>query len=422
MATWPMGTDKSVSLHGSQPFGGHGKRRFTVDLPPVYDMNVLYDAYRASMRSSPWKEESQRFETDFLSELTKLHHELKDRTYKTSQGSDFLLNERGKTRHVHGGRMRDRVARHALCDSILSPALKPYIIHNNYASQAGKGVDAARRAFERDLHNFYLEYGDNNGWVLFMDFSKYYDNIRHDRALELITPHIDEDAAWLLTEILHTFRVDVSYMTDEEYAGCMDEKFDSVRYFDEVPYEARTGEKFMAKGVDIGDQVSQNVGVFFPTRLDNYVTVVRGCRRYGRYMDDSYAIHRDRGYLIETAKLVSELAEAEGLYVNDRKTRIVRLGDTYTFLKFKYSLTESGRVVKRISPESVTRARRRLKAYRRLAASGRMTCETVEQAYGSWMGRYAKLMSRKQRENMKTLYRELFGAEAPRWKRGAYEG
>ena len=41
--------------------------------------------------------------------------------------------------------------------------------------------------------------------------------------------------------------------------------------------------------------------------------------------------------------------------------------------------------------------------------------ETVEQSYKSWMGAYAKLMSKKQRNGMKQLYKELFGKE-PRWK------
>jgi hypothetical protein len=382
----------------------------------ICDMNVLYDAFRASMRSSPWKEEPQRFETDFLSEINRLRHELAEKTYQTSQGSDFLLNERGKTRHVHGGRMRDRVVRHALCDAVLTPKLAPYIIHNNFASQTGKGVDAARKAFERDLHNFYLEYGDNNGWVCFMDFSKYYDNIRHDKVLEKIAPHLEEDEMWLLEEILRGFRVDVSYLTDEQYAAALDEKFDSVRYLAEVSEDMKTGGKFLPKSLDIGDQVSQNIGVFFPTEIDNFVTVVRGFRRYGRYMDDSYLIHRERGYLEDTVGMVAEIARRDGLFVNERKTHVTRLGDCYTFLKVRYRLEERGRVQKRICPEAVTRERRRLRAHARLVRDGRMPREQSDQAFRSWMGRYAKMMSRKQRAGITTLYRELFGADAPRWK------
>ena len=388
-----------------------------METPCVYDMNVLYDAFVAAMKSSPWKEEPQRFETDFLSNLVALHHELQDRTYHTLPGSEFILNERGKIRHVHGGRMRDRVVRHALCDAVLTPALRPYILHNNFASQTGKGVDAARRAFERDLHNYWLEHRTNEGYAAFLDFSKYYDNIRHRRAKDMVCEKLDdEDARWLFCEIVDNFAVDVSYMTDEEFARCLDEKFNSVAYYETVTPEMKTGEKFMEKSVDIGDQVSQNIGVYYPTGIDNYITNVCGIRRYGRYMDDLYIIHPDREYLVQIAQNITELARERGLFINERKTRIVKLGGTYVFLKIKYSLTETGKVIRRLSPSAVTRERRRLKAYRRLLDKGQITYATIEQAYKSWMGRYARLMSKQQRINMQTQYQNLFDGRNPRWK------
>ena len=256
----------------------------------ITDMNVLYDAFRASMKGSAWKEEPQRFEIDFLTEIIKLSNELEDRTYKTTKGSVFVFRERGKARLIHGGRMRDRVVRHAICDTELTPKLKPYLIYNNGASQAGKGLSFARENFEKDLHNYWLEHRSNEGYVGFIDFSKFYDNMQHDKILESICPKISEDAGWLLAEILKTFEVDVSYMSDEEYAGCMQEKFNSIEYYATIPEDLRTGEKMMRKSVEIGDQVSQDIGVFFPTRIDNYAKIVRGCKRYGRYMDDIYII------------------------------------------------------------------------------------------------------------------------------------
>lgn len=384
----------------------------------IYDMNVLYDAFIASMKSSAWKEEPQRFEADFLSNLTHLHHALEDHTYKTSPGSEFILNERGKIRHIHGGRMCDRVVRHALCDTVLTPALYPYIIHNNFASQKGKGVDFARKAFERDLHNYWIEHGTNDGWVCFIDFSKYYDNIQHEKAKDIISPKLnDEDAVWLLSEIINNFKIDVSYMTDEEFAECLDKKFNSVEYYETITDDQKTGEKMMAKSVDIGDQVSQNVGVFVPTPIDNYITIVRGFRRYGRYMDDMYLIHHDRKYLKETVSHVMEIAEKYGLFINEKKTHIEKLSGNYIFLKMKYSLSATGKVIRKIAPESVTRERRRLKAYKRLLDDGRITYDTIEQAYKSWMGRYTKFMSKQQRKNLQQLYQELFEGRNPRWKK-----
>ena len=379
------------------------------------DLNLLYDCFRKSMKGSSWKEEPQRFEIDFLSELVNLKQAIESRKYRTSPGTEFTLNERGKIRHIHGARMRDRVIRHALCDGILEETLRPFLIHNNGASQKGKGITFARRMFERDLHNFWIKYRDNNGYIGFVDYSKYYDNIRHDRVREMILPLIDEEAGWLLSEILTHFEVDVSYMSDEEYSRCMEEKFNSVRYYETIPKELKTGEKFMPKSVDIGDQVSQDIGIYYPTRVDNYVKIVRGCRWYGRYMDDMYIICRDRDELTSIIRGMTEQARTLGMFINERKTRICRLGESYKYLQIRYSLTQTGKVIRKISPKAITRERRRFKKYRQLVNDGKMQLEDAENACRSWIGDYYRIMSKKQIKALKSLYRELFGKELS-WK------
>ena len=381
----------------------------------VTDLNVLYDAYRASMKSSAWKREPQRFERDFLSEIVKIHDELESRTYVTSERHTFVTHERGKARLIHGARMRDRVVRHALCDNILNPTFERYTIYNNSASQKGKGVDFARKLFERDLHNYWLEHRNNDGYICFVDFSKFYDNVRHKEVKEAACRVVDEMSGWLFSSIIDTFKVDVSYMSDEEYAHCLDNKYNSIEYYETVPENLKTGKKLMAKSVDIGDQISQSIGVFFPTPIDNYITIVRGHRRAGRYMDDIYIIHHDLGYLKETLKGVSEQAEKLGLYINEKKTQICKLSDKFTYLQMRYQLTETGKVVKRVKPATITRERRKLKKYKKLLDNGEVTYKNIEQSYKSWMGKYTKVMSKRQTKNIKRLYNELF-KEDPRWK------
>lgn len=382
----------------------------------IADMNTLYDAFRASMKGSAWKEEPQKFEIDFLSEITRLKQELDTRTYKTSPGTEFTLNERGKIRHIHGGRMRDRVVRHALCDSVLDESLRPYLIRNNSASQKGKGVSFARKMFERDLHNYWLEHKTNNGYVGFADFSKFYDNIWHDKAKAAVSIRVDEFSGWLFGNIVDTFRVDVSYMTDEEYEGCMERRFDSVAYYNDVPDELRTGEKFMEKSVDIGDLVAQDIGIFYPAPIDNYAKIVRSAKRYGRYMDDIYIIGKTREQVASVIRMIAEQAAELGIFMNDKKTHIVKLSSKFKFLQMRYSLSDTGKVIKRISPKAVTRERQKLKAYKRLLDKGEMEYPDIEQAYKSWMGSFARVMSKKQVRHMKQLYKELFRRE-PRWKK-----
>ena len=381
----------------------------------IADMNILHQAFLDAMKGSAWKREPQAFEHDWLNELSCLKHELETQTYKTSAGSEFTLNERGKIRHIHGDRMRDRVVRHAFCDNVITPCTQPYLIHNNGASQKGKGVSLARKQLEKDRHNYYLEHGSNDGYVGFVDLSRFYDNIQHDKIREMLRPVIPEENWWLLDEILRNMEVDVSYMTDEEYADCINVKFDSVKYYNDIPQEARTGEKFMKKSVRIGDQLSQNIGVFFPHKIDNYVKIVRGVKKYGRYMDDVYFICRTMEEALSIIDGIKEQATKIGLFVNERKTHVVKLSDTYKYLQVKYRLTETGKVIKRINPKSVTRERQKLKAYKRLLDKGIMPLDDIVQAYRSWMGAYVRLMSKIQVKHMKELFKSLFGKE-PTWK------
>lgn len=382
----------------------------------ITDLNNLYEAFRASMRGSSWKSEPQRFEIDFLSELVQLQHELTDHTYKTLPGTNFIIHERGKIRYIHGKRMRDRVVRHTLCDNVLDPSLRPYLIYNNGASQKGKGIAFTRKMFERDLHNYWLEYRANEGYVGFADLSKFYDNIQHQKIRQFVYPKITESSHWLMDEVLRDFRVDVSYMDDSEFAACMETKFDSVKYAATIPRRMQTGCRYMEKSVDIGDQTSQNIGTSFPTRIDNRIKIVLGLPRYGRYMDDMYIIARDKETVNAALDAIIEEAENIGLFINKRKTHICKLSSRFKFLQVRYSLTDTGRVVKRINPATVTRERRKLKAYRRLMDRGEMPYERIEQSYKSWMGDFTKIMSKKQIKNMSDLYFDLFGRR-PKWRK-----
>lgn len=380
------------------------------------DMNALYEAFKASVRGSKWKRDSQLFGINVLPNLASLKREVENRTYSTEKGTEFKHNERGKIRHIHGASVRDRTIRHCLCDNILGPNLARYLIHNNGASQKGKGLAFTRQQFERDLHNFWLKYRDNDGYVGFLDLSKFYDNIRHDEIRKSIMPKIPEDSRWLFDKIIKHFEVDVSYMSDEEFSRCLDKKFNSVEYYETIKKWQKTGEKFMKKSVEIGDQVSQDIGVFFPTPLDNYAKIVRSQKWYGRYMDDIYLICRTKEEVQSVFAGIKEQAEKIGLYINDNKTRIVKLSSVYKFLQIKYTLTETGKVIKRVNPANVTRERRKIKAYKRLLDNKRMSYNNIEQSVKSWIGSYAKIMSKKQIQNMKALYEKLFGKELS-WKR-----
>lgn len=371
----------------------------------LWDMNNLYEAYKKSMKGSSWKASSQEFEQDVIGNLAKIAESLKDHTYTTDPTVEFILNERGKTRYIHGNTVKDRIVRHNLCDNVINPAIEKYLIYNNGASQKGKGISFSRKLFEEHLHNFYLKYGDNKGYVLFIDFSKFYDNIPHSKTKEMFKELLDEESKQLFADTIDTFNIDITQYPDIN----PEDRFDTIAFHQLKPTDgAELPTRYLNKGIDIGDQISQSIGIFYPYKIDNYATIVQGHKWYGRYMDDIYIIHRDKEYLEETLQGIRQIAEEYGLFVNDKKTRFYKLSETYKYLQVKYFLTDKGKVVKRINPQSVIRERKRLKAYKRLLDKGILTLNNIQQIYKSWICQYCKIMSKQQISNIQSLYETLF--------------
>ncbi len=112
---------------------------------------------------------------------------------------------------------------------------------------------------------------------------------------------------------------------------------------------------------------------------------------------------------------VLKIADKLELIINPKKTHIAKLSQTFKFLQLKYSLTETGRIIRRINPKAITRQRRKLKAYRRLLDNNRLTYNEIENIFKGWMAANYKNMSRQQITNMSQLYYDLF-KEVPTWK------
>lgn len=374
----------------------------------VCDANNLYRAYKISVKSSKWKETTQKFMMNFLRYIFEIQDDIVNRTLQNGTMQEFTLHERGRIRPITSIQIRDRIVRHVLCDDILLPEVKKHIIYDNCASIKGRGISQQRKRFEIHLHKYYEQYG-NDGWILFGDFSKFYDNIIHEIAKQELLKLFDDDEFinWLLTLIFESFKIDVSYMTDEEYASCMTDTFNKLEYR-KIPKEQLTGEKWMEKSVNIGDQLSQVIGIYYPYRIDNYVKYVRSQKFYGRYMDDWYIMSPSKEELNDLLKHICEIAKEYGIHINMKKTRIVKISSTYKFLQIKYTLTDNGKVIKRINPNRVTTMRRKLKKLAVKVVNGEVDYENVENTFRGWMGAHYKLLSKEQRKNLIQLYEDLF--------------
>lgn len=134
----------------------------------------------------------------------------------------------------------------------------------------------------------------------------------------------------------------------------------------------------------------------------------RSMKYYGRYMDDIYIIHEDKEYLKGLLNDIHGICDELGLFINPKKTQIVKLSHGFTFLKIKYTLTETGKVIERISKDSVLRERRKLKKLRKFLDEGKVSFEDVRNSYASWRGGVSHYDSYTILQNMDKLFDELF--------------
>ena len=314
------------------------------DFEKLCDLDNLYDSFQKCRKGTDWKASIQYYESNLIKNLYLLRKSLIDGTYRQKPFFEFTLNERGKTRHIKAMNINDRVLQRNLCDNVLNPELQKYLIYDNGASLKNKGIEFTRKRLKVHLEKYYRKHG-NKGYVLLIDFSKYFDNIRHDVLCRKIAEKIKDERILKLTEYL-------------------------VSTFGE-------------KGVGIGSQLSQTAGIFYPTEIDNFCKIVKGCKYYGRYMDDTYIIHESKDFLKDLLKEYRVIAEKLGIIINEKKTQILRLEKGFSFLKMRYLITESGSIIVIPCRKTVTMERRKLKKLYGLALKNRMNTNQIKEQYKS---------------------------------------
>lgn len=128
-------------------------------------------------------------------------------------------------------------------------------------------------------------------------------------------------------------------------------------------------------------------------------------------MDDWYIMNPSKEELEDLLENICEIAAELGIHINRKKTRIVKISSKYKFLQIKYTLTDTGKVIKRINPDRVTAMRRKLKKLAVKVEHEEADYDNVENMFRGWMGGHYKLLSREQRKNLIQLYEDLFSKE-----------
>ena len=370
--------------------------------------NNLLDGFFKAEKVSKWKYRTQKHRINLLKETYHMQQELRERSYTQGKGAEFKLCEQGHLRLVKALTIRDTSMQHSLVNNCLQPALLPHLIHDNGASLKGKGISFTRRRFEQHLRWHYRRYG-RAGYVLKIDFRKYFDNIDHDVIRRQFGQYVkDPLALWTLDKILQANEIDVSYAPD----GYENRPFNSLEH-EKVDKAQLTGHKTLKRSMGIGSVVSQIAGIYLPTRIDTWCKTVRQVHCYDAYMDDRIIIHPDKEFLRQLLEEIKAIAESLGIFVHEKKTQIIKLSHGFTFLKTKYILTDTGKIIRRIPHDVVVRERRKLKKLAKFVDRGEMSPQAFRLQYLSWRGDKRRYNAHRTLNNMDNLYKELI----EQWKK-----
>ena len=339
-------------------------------LEAIADMNALYRAHHEAGNGVRWKASTQRYELDWLLNDARARRAILAGEEVCRGFHEFDICERGKSRHISSVHFSERVVQKSLTQAAYTPAIASRFINDNTANMKGKGTAYALARVKAALARHYRLHGIE-GYALQVDFASYFANIAHDPVKRLIADSVLDERVVALGCHLVDVQGDV--------------------------------------GLGLGSEPNQVLAVALPNPIDHKLQECCGLEYYGRYMDDTIAIHTDKGVLRAVLAVMRDECARLGITVNERKTHIVKLSHGFTFLKTKFSYSDTGKVVMRPCRDTITRERRKLKKHAAMVADGRMTYEQAVQSYQSWRGAKLRLDAHGTVARMDALFAELFG-------------
>lgn len=366
------------------------------NLDNISNPNMLHEKFLKCKQGVDWKGSVQKYGMNELLYNTQLHNDIENNNYKPKKPDEFKLNERGHIRSIKSQNIRDRIVQKSFNDNVLLPNVRTHLIYDNGASLKGKGISFSRNRFEVHLRKAYKEF-NGDFYVLIIDFSKFFDNILHQQLLNMFAPYLNQYEYNFLVSFMKEFEIDVSYMTDEEYSSSLDVLFNSLEYSDNLDKERKSKlneTKMLAKSIGIGNQISQISGLFYPHEIDNYCKIVRGIKYYGRYMDDTYIMLKSKEELKTLLKDITDICNKLGIFINHRKTKIIKSTNIIPYLKINYMFTNNGGLIRKVSKETIHREYRKITKYKNMMNTKGFKLNDIIFWYKSWRGSFIKYDSK----------------------------
>lgn len=339
-----------------------------MDYQDIISFDRLYDGLRKCKRGTTWKDGTAIYCANGLKNTYRLRQRLLKKTYKIGAYKRFVITD-PKRREVMATWITDRQFQRSLCDNYLYDALTRSLIRDNFACQVGRGVDDALDRMEVHLHRYFRRHGAD-GWVLQCDIHHYFPDTPHETAKAAVAKRVkDPDVRQAVYQIIDSFDGEV--------------------------------------GIGLGSQVSQLVQLAVLDDMDHYIKECLREKHYLRYMDDFVIVSNNKEHLQEDLRQIRRIVEGLGLELN-KKTCIYPLCQGVAWLKWRFVLTPSGKVIRRMNDRNIAKMRRKLRRMKAQCDAGKMSPDVPRESLRSWTANARRGNTRQAVRAMQRYYRELF--------------
>ena len=335
----------------------------------VYGFLPLVDGFRKVSKASKDKTATKIWMANLVVNVRKIERTLYNGTWKSPGYNRFRIKERGKWRDIQSAHISEKGIQNSFSNNCYIPLISPHLIHDNGASLKGKGTKFSIDRFTKHLQDHIRKHG-RRGWIFFYDFKSYFKTIDQKKSIKMSKRYV------INRKLMHTYR---AFTT-----------------------------AFGKNGLGLGSPVSQITALLYPNRIDHLIKDHFGISGYGRHMDDGYIICDDLWRLRKIVIAFYEACRELGIVPNPKKCVFVRLDQPFRFLKTRFFITRSGKIVKRYWQLSIRKERHRLRCFRRFYDMHLMTYDEILRNFHSWIMSLNRAKSFHIRLNMIQYFNQLF--------------
>lgn len=317
-------------------------------LEKVYDFDNLMRAFKKAACCRRHKKDVIKFELRLTDNLWKIHYALKNDTYNPNGYRRFIIYE-PKEREIQALPFIHRVLQTSLCVNGIRDFFERRLIYDCAACRPNKGTHFAINRLNKFMRSFYKQH-KTNGYFLKIDVKKYFDSIAHDVLKDKIKIFPDKDILSLL------YRIIDSYSNKPN------------------------------KGIPMGNQTSQWFALFYLDSVDRLIKEKLRIKYYSRYMDDLILIHHSKDYLKYCLEEITKMATNELKLEFNNKTQIFPISQGVDYMGFRFYLSKTGKVIRKLRTSNKKRFKRKMKAFVKKYYDGEMTFDDINRSVQSYNG------------------------------------